>query len=83
MGDRQTRVLYKFAAHITILKSSMPDPRTLGFGNGIRILCVPTVDVDQRERAEKTGWAADSIERIVVQSPVVCVSRIDEYGCVW
>ena len=28
-------------------------------------------------------FEADSIERIIEQSPVVRISRIDEYGCVW
>ncbi|TWU18559.1 hypothetical protein [Allorhodopirellula heiligendammensis] len=66
----------------------MPDPKTLQVGDRIQILRVPENDLRQRERelAEKTdmaGWTADSIECIIEQSPVVRVSRIDEYGCVW
>lgn len=66
----------------------MPDPKTLKIGDRIRILSVPQNDLQQRERelAENTempGWTADSIERIIEQSPVVSISRIDEYGCVW
>ena len=29
------------------------------------------------------GWTADSIERIIAQTPVVPVARIDDDGCVW
>lgn len=66
----------------------MPDPKTLKIGDRIRLLRVPDSDLQQRERelAEKTemaGWTADSIERIIEQSPVVSISRIDEDGCVW
>ena len=66
----------------------MPDPKTLRIGDRIRILRVPQNDLQQRERelAEKTeiaGWTADSIERIITQTPVVSISRIDEDGCVW
>jgi hypothetical protein len=66
----------------------MPDPRSLNIGDRIRILRVPKSDLQERERelAKKTemaGWTADSIERIIEQSPVVRISRIDEYGCVW
>lgn len=66
----------------------MPDPSLLGIGDRIRILRVPENDLQQRERelAEKTemaGWTADSIERIIQQTPVVRISRIDEDGCVW
>ncbi len=66
----------------------MPDPKTLNVEDRIQILRVPENDLRQREReiTEKTemaGWTADSIERIIEQSPVVSVSRIDEYGCVW
>lgn len=66
----------------------MPDPKTLKIGDRIRILRVPLSDLQQRERelAKKTemaGWTADSIERIIEQSPVVSISRIDEDGCVW
>lgn len=66
----------------------MPDPKILRIGDRIRILCVPPSDLQQREReiAEKTemaGWTADSIERIISQTPVVSISRIDEDGSVW
>ncbi len=33
--------------------------------------------------SELAGWTADTIERIIVQSPVVLIWQIDEYGCVW
>ncbi|MCY2987307.1 MAG: hypothetical protein NTY19_05505 [Planctomycetota bacterium] len=29
------------------------------------------------------GWTADSIERIIAQTPVVPICRIDDDGCVW
>lgn len=29
------------------------------------------------------GWTADSIERIIAQTPVVQISQIDDDGCVW
>ena len=29
------------------------------------------------------GLTADSIERIIEQSPVVSIARVDECGCVW
>jgi len=29
------------------------------------------------------GWTADSIERIIAQTPVVSICRIGEDGCVW
>ena len=62
--------------------------RTLKPGDRIRLLCVPESDLQQRERelwdgAEMAGWTADSIERIIEQSPIVTIARIDEYGCVW
>lgn len=66
----------------------MPDPRTLKIGDRIRILRVPQKDLDQREQelADKSvmaGWTADSIEKIIEQSPFVRISRIDSYGAVW
>ena len=66
----------------------MPDPTTLKIGDRIRILRVPQNRFRQRDRelAEKIempGWTADSIERIIEQTPVVSISRIDEDGCVW
>jgi hypothetical protein len=49
---------------------------------------VPDADLRQREHEIATGvkmagWTADSIERIIAQTPVVRVSRIDEDGCAW
>lgn len=66
----------------------MPDPTTLKIGDRIRILRVPSGDQQQREReiaenAEIAGWTADSIERIIEQTPIVQIDRIDEFGCVW
>ncbi len=29
------------------------------------------------------GWTADSIERIISQTPIVRICQIDEYACVW
>ena len=68
--------------------SGMPDPKILRIGDRIRILRVPDADLRQREseiasHAELAGWTADSLERIIAQSPVVQISRIDEDGCVW
>jgi hypothetical protein len=67
---------------------ALPDPNTLQIGDHIRILGVPEADLRQRKNeiasnAEMPGWTADSIERIIAQSPVVQVSRIDDDGCVW
>jgi hypothetical protein len=66
----------------------MPNPNTLRVGDRIRILRVPASDLRQRENeiasgAEMAGWTADSIERVIAQNPIVQVSHIDEYGCVW
>jgi len=66
----------------------MPNPSTLQVGDRIRILRVPASDLRQRESeiasgAEMAGWTADSIERVIAQTPIVQVSHIDEYGCVW
>lgn len=66
----------------------LPDPKTLAIGDRIRILRVPDCDLRQREveksrGAELPGWTADSIERIIAQTPVVPISRIDGDGCVW
>ena len=32
---------------------------------------------------ELAGWTADTIERIIEQTPVVQVERVDDDGCVW
>ena len=66
----------------------MPDPTSLKIGDRIRIIGVPTADLKQRKREfetniEMAGWTAGSIERIIEQTPIVRISRIDEYGCVW
>jgi len=66
----------------------VPDPGTLKVGHHIRILRVPDADLRQRNNemasnAEMPGWTADTIERIIVQSPIVQISRIDDDGCVW
>lgn len=66
----------------------MPDTSLLKIGDRIRINSVPLADLKQREHevetnAEMAGWTADSIERIIEQTPIVQISRIDEYGCVW
>lgn len=86
--SQQRQLADKFVAPIKNPASHMPDPKTLKVGDRIQILSVPVNDLRRRERelAEKTemaGWTADSIERIIEQSPIVSVTRVDEYGCVW
>jgi hypothetical protein len=66
----------------------MPNPSILHVGDHIRILRVPENDLRQREQelatgAEMAGWTADSIERIIKNHPVVEISEIDAWGCVW
>ena len=66
----------------------LPHPNTLRIGDRIRILRVPESDLRQRGNelasgAELAGWTADSIERIIAQTPIVQISQIDDYGCVW
>ena len=66
----------------------MPDRTKLKIGDRIRLLRVPALDLEQRERElregrEDAGWTADTIERILAQDPVVTISRIDEYGMPW
>ena len=66
----------------------MPDRTKLKIGDRIRLLRVPAGDLEQRkrelrERVEDAGWTADTIERILVQDPVVSISSIDEYGLPW
>ena len=66
----------------------MPNPNALRVGDSIRILRVPEGDLRQRESeiasgGKMAGWTADTIERIIAQTPIVQVSHIDEYGCVW
>jgi hypothetical protein len=66
----------------------MPDRTTLNIGDRIRLHFVPTQDLEQRERerrkgTECPGWTADTIERILLQDPVVTISSIDEHGYPW
>lgn len=66
----------------------LPDPRILAIGDRIRILRVPDCDLRQRESeiargVETPGWTADTIERIIAQTPVVPICQIDDDGCVW
>jgi hypothetical protein len=66
----------------------LPNPNTLRVGDRIRILRVPEGDLRQRENelasgSEMAGWTADSIERIIAQTPIVQIYRIDDDGCVW
>lgn len=66
----------------------MPDPKTLAIGDRIRILRVPDGDLRQRATeiaacVEMPGWTADSIERIISQTPIVTICRIDDDVCVW
>ena len=65
----------------------MPNPKHLNVGDRIRILRVPDADLRQRENeiaagSEMAGWTADSIERIICQTPIVRICQIDDYGCV-
>jgi hypothetical protein len=66
----------------------MPDRTKLKIDDRIRLLCVPVADVKQREEeiasgAEDPGWTANTIERVIQQSPIVTISEIDEYGHPW
>lgn len=66
----------------------MPDPKLLTVGDRIRILRVPEGDLRQRVQDSETGSAlpgitADRIERIIHQTPVVPICRVDEDGYVW
>lgn len=66
----------------------MPDRTTLRLGDRIRLLCVPSFDLEQRERelrdgVDEAGLTADTIERILVLDPVVTISQIDEWGNPW
>jgi hypothetical protein len=66
----------------------MPDRKTLKIGDRIRILVVPEMDLQQRDRelregAEEAGWTADTIEKIICQDPIVTIDEIDEYGYPW
>lgn len=66
----------------------MLDPKTLAIGDRIRILSVPESDLRQREDelatgGEMPGHTANSIERIIDQTPVVSICRLDDDGSVW
>jgi hypothetical protein len=66
----------------------MPDRTLLKVGDRIRLLRVPKLDLEQREREvreglEDAGWTADTIERMIAQDPVVTISSIDEHGLPW
>lgn len=66
----------------------MPDRTQLKIGDGIRLLRVPQLDLEQRERElregiEDAGWTANTIERIIAQDPIVTISSIDKYGRPW
>lgn len=66
----------------------MPDRTALKPGDKIRLLRVPEWDLRQRERElreglESAGWTADTVERILLQDPIVLIDRIDEYGSPW
>ena len=66
----------------------MPDYTSLKAGDRIRLLRVPQLDLEQRERGlreglEGAGHTADTIERILRADPVVIVDHIDEWGYPW
>lgn len=66
----------------------MPDPAKLRVGDRIRLLAAPRADLEQRDREIQSGfpdagWTADTIERIIAQSPLVTIDRTDEYGMPW
>lgn len=57
-------------------------------GDRVRLLRVPTSDLEQREREiekglEDAGWTADALERILKLDPGVTIDHIDEYGAPW
>ena len=66
----------------------MPDRTKLRVGDRIRLLAVPAADLAQRARElrgglDDAGSTADTIERILVEQPIVTISTIDEYGSPW
>jgi hypothetical protein len=66
----------------------MPDRTKLRVGDRIRLLCVPPVDLERRERelrdgVDEAGLTADTIERILALEPVVTISHIDDWGNPW
>jgi len=59
----------------------MPDRTLLKLGDRIRLLRVPDLDLEQRERerlagTEGAGMTADAIEQILALDPVVTISLI-------
>jgi hypothetical protein len=72
-------------AHERLFIDPMPDRTQLKTDDRIRLLRVPQADLEQREHelregVEAAGWTANTIERIILQNPVVTISSIDEYG---
>ncbi len=66
----------------------MPDWTKLREGNRVRLIRVPETDLLQRESeiensCDMAGWTADTLERIISESPVVVIDRIDEQGAPW
>jgi hypothetical protein len=66
----------------------MPDRTRIRVGDRIRILCVPTTDLEQRERELQeglpdAGHTADTIEQIITTCPEVVIYEIDEYDLPW
>jgi hypothetical protein len=66
----------------------MPDRTKLRVGDRIRLLSVPDLDLQQRQRElqqglHDAGWTADTIERIMTVSPEVTISEVDEYDSPW
>ena len=67
----------------------MPDRHSLKVGDRIRLLSVPTLDLEQRDRerregvVEMPGWTADTLEQIIARDPVVVIGHIDEFGSPW
>jgi hypothetical protein len=66
----------------------MPDRTKLQIGDRLRVLAVPTADLQQREReifarSEDAGSTANAIERIIKERPLVEIARVDEYGSAW
>jgi len=61
----------------------MPDRTKLKIGDRIRLLCVPNLDLEQRERELRAGmadagWTANTIEQILACDPVVTISSLED-----